>query len=210
MRRYLFAALALAVAAPVSAAVLSAPSLARIVLRPGEVGKGYQVRLIPGGNRVQGQVTLDLCGQVFRSEKLRAARLQVVYFDAAHEARLSNEVVRYRPGGTAQAMRELQHVAAHCPKGPVSGPVRGSGPMRWRVTRVTDRRLTKPYLAVVVHGSGKEQGHKVSFTAFGVYEFRKNVLSALYTTGGGPIQTQRQLGLSAALKSARKLKALVR
>jgi hypothetical protein len=210
MRRSLFAGLALAIAAPVSAAILSTPSLARIVLRPGEVGKGDQLRVIPGGNRVQGQVTLDLCGQRYRSEKLRAARLQVVYLDAANHPLLSNEVVRYRPGGAAQAMSELQHVATHCPKGPVTGPVHGEGPMRWRLTRVTDRRLLQPYVAVIVHGNGKEHGHRVSVTAFAVYQIRKNVLSAVYTSGEGSIQAQRSLGLRAAAKTAAKLRALVR
>jgi hypothetical protein len=210
MRRCLLAAVALAAAAPVGAAVVKAPSLASIVLRPGEVGKGFHMLVIPGGNRVQGQVTLDLCGQVFPSEKLRIARLQVGYLDAGNHPLLSNEVVRYRPGGAAQAMRELQHVATHCPKGPVTGPVHGVGPIRYRLTRVTDRRLLKPYLAVIEHGTGKTNGHRVNFTAFGVYQIRKNVLSAIYTTGEGSIQAQRRLGLRAAVKSEARLKAVLR
>jgi hypothetical protein len=207
VRRTLVALLALA--AP-TAALAAAPSLRTIVLRPSQVGAGYRMAVIPGGDRVKGQVTLDLCGQRFASEKLRVARLQVAYGHRGKVPQLSNEVVRYRPGGARQALRELRHAATHCPKGPVTGPVRGVGPIRYRLTRVTDSRLLKQYVAVVMHAQGLISGRPVRITAFLAYQIRGDVLSAVYTDGTGTADVQRRFGLHAAAASAKRLRTFVR
>jgi hypothetical protein len=82
------------------------------------------VVLIPGGDQVQGETTLDLCNGTFPSEALRTARRQVAAVDAQGVAVLSTEAVLYRdPAASAQAFAELRSVAAHCPSTPVTSPV---------------------------------------------------------------------------------------
>jgi hypothetical protein len=93
-----------------AAEVASTGALRSIVLRPSQLGSGFRERLLPYGNRVRGQVTLDLCGQTFASESLRRQRLQFVYAAPSSKTEVSNEVVRYAPGGAAQAYAELKRV----------------------------------------------------------------------------------------------------
>jgi hypothetical protein len=207
--RLLVAALALVAPVAAAAGLNAAPPLLSIVLRPAQVGSGYRIALIPGGDRVRGQVSLDLCGQSFASEKLRVARLQVAYAHRGKVPQLSNEVVRYRRGGAGQAMNELRHVATHCPKRPVTGPLKGVGPLRYRLTRVSDRRLLKPYVAVVMHATGLISGKHVKIAAFLAYQIRGEVLSAVYTDGTGAIAAQQHIGLRAAAASAKRLTALI-
>jgi hypothetical protein len=78
---------------------------------------------------VAGQVTLDLCGYTFHTEALRLARLQVTYTRAGAPL-ISNEVVAYKPGGAASALREVRAAIAHCPAGYVSSGVRASDSSR--------------------------------------------------------------------------------
>ena len=81
----------------------------RVVLRAAQIGPGTITREIPQGREVDGVNTLDLCGQTFRSEKMRVARVQLSWIrNTGGGPFLSNEVVAYKPGGAAQAMRELR------------------------------------------------------------------------------------------------------
>jgi hypothetical protein len=67
---------------------------------------------------------LDLCNGSYPSESLRVARLQDAAIDGTGRAVLSTEAVEYKnAAATAQAFRELKHVAATCPTGPVVSPV---------------------------------------------------------------------------------------
>jgi hypothetical protein len=83
------------------------------------VGTPVVERLFKGGNQVAGQVTLDACNAHFASESKRVARIQVGYIAVtgplAGRQVVSNEVVRYAPGGTVAAFNELRHVARNCP-----------------------------------------------------------------------------------------------
>jgi hypothetical protein len=98
------------------------PQLVRIVLTSAQVtatGSPVVTQLLPGGNEVAGQVTLDACNGQFASESKRVARIQVAYVATsgprAGRQVASNEVVRYSSGGTAEAFSELKQVAAGCP-----------------------------------------------------------------------------------------------
>jgi len=179
------------------------------VLSPAQVGAGYRMSVIAGGTLVKGQVTLDLCSSNFPSERLRVARLQVLYARSAGAPQLSNEVVRYRPGGAQQALREVTHAANHCPRGPVQRPIAGAPPVTFRVTKVTDPRLLPGYLAVRVHATGKYKGRKFVTNAVGVYQARGEVFSGIYTDGQGTIAAQLRFGLHAAEESAKNLRRLV-
>src|SRR5262249_6716361 len=84
-------------------------ALSHIALSQPDLPGGLGLQLIPGGNQVRGQPTLDLCNGTFPSEALRTARLQVAAVDAQGGAPISTEAVLYRnPAATEQALRELQ------------------------------------------------------------------------------------------------------
>ena len=102
-------------------------SLSALLVQPRDTTAALSVHLLPGGDQVDGQPTLDLCNGTFPSESLREARLQDVALDTSGAAILSTEAVLYRDAAaTKQAFQELRSVAAACPKGPVSSPVSGS------------------------------------------------------------------------------------
>ena len=113
---------------PSSPAISSDPdalTLRQIGVQPADIAGTASVQIIPGGNRVEVQTTLDLCNGTFASEQARTARLQVVEADDQGNSALSTEAVLYQnPGATARAFTELRNVAAHCPASPVAGPNR--------------------------------------------------------------------------------------
>jgi hypothetical protein len=181
--------------------------LSAIVLRAAQVGSGYVLEQISGGQLVQGQATLDLCGASFPSESLRTARLQVAYRAPGMSLALSNEVVAYRPGGARQALREITHAAGACPHGPVKTVVPGVGTaeVTYRVERLHDSRLLPGSLALVVHASGTVNGAHRSMTEVEIYQVQGDILSAVYASGGAVPQL-RTFGLAAAAWSAVDLK----
>ena len=98
--------------------------LSGLVLHQSDVVDSLTVDTIRGGTDTTGEVTLDLCNADFPSERLRAARLQVVAADQAGDVALSTEAVLYTStDGGAQAMAELTLAAQHCPAGPVRSAV---------------------------------------------------------------------------------------
>jgi len=102
-------------------------SLPDLLVQPRDTTHALSVRLLPGGDQVNGQPTLDLCSQTFASESQRIQRLQDVALDASDTAVLSTEAVLYRnAAATQQAFKELRHVRASCPKGPVTNKTDGS------------------------------------------------------------------------------------
>jgi hypothetical protein len=207
-RRLVLAALLAAALATAVQASAAAPALRKIALTPAQVGAGYRVAVIPGGTSVQGQVTLDLCGFVFPSEQLRVARLQVVYRKSGTALALSNEVVRYEPGGAQQALREVAHAASHCPRGPVASSVAGVPPLTYRIAKIADDHLLPGSVALRVHFSGTFKGKTVAETAIVVYQAKANVLSGVYTNGSGAVAVQQAFGLRAAEQSAANLRRL--
>jgi hypothetical protein len=95
----------------------NAKVLTQLVVRQSDVPSNLAVGLIPGGNLVAGQVTLDLCNGTYPSEALRTAREQVDVADQTGQSVLSTEAVLYHnAAGTAQAFSELQARAASCPQ----------------------------------------------------------------------------------------------
>jgi hypothetical protein len=163
-----------------------------LALRASEVGPGYRGRVIPGGRKVKGQVTLDLCGFRYPSDALRASRIQMLYQHPREVLVLSNEVVRYRGTGAQQALSELEFALTRC----VSP---------WKVTRVRDPRLLPSSVAVVARISGTRNGKPVVDEVLFVYQVRGNVLSAVYAYRGTSAARKR-FGLRAAALSANKLR----
>ena len=89
------------------------PPLDSVVLTAKQAGPGYTRFTMDGGRQVNGQVTLDFCGGGYPSEALRLRRFQTIYANPAGGAQLSNEVVRYAPGGARQALGRSRAACGH-------------------------------------------------------------------------------------------------
>jgi hypothetical protein len=134
------------------------------------------MKVVHGGTTVAGQVTLDLCGGGYASEQLRTARRQT----ALKKGRivLSNEVVRYRDDGAAQAYSELKARAAHCPSHPVVMPEAGSPRVKFTIQPLRSiYGLVKDTVAVRITAAADGRvEHGV-----GVYQFAGTWLAAVYS-----------------------------
>ncbi len=186
------------------------PNLNKLVLQPTQVGSGYQLYARPDGIGVKNTVTLDLCGRKnYPSEKLRTTRLQVNYAAKGNNLGLSNEVVSYKVGGAAQAMREVTQHATHCPTTPVATGEAGVPPLRFTITRLSDSKLLTGYLAVKIRVRGNVtvngKAQKVDQTSYAVYQRMGNVLSGTYSYGPNT-PAQLAFELHAAEQSAQNLR----
>ena len=196
------AALALAVVA-----LASPPNPSKLVLKPSSVAPGYLMLQAPGGKGKK-QRTLDVCGtKNYPSEALRTARLQVEYGKPKGTTiLLSNEVVVYKDGGAAQAMREVAQHAKSCPTKPIA--VEGEPPLRYTFTRIPDSKLLNGALAFRMDVSGTVKGKPVHGVHILVYQRFGNVLSGIYTFAahGVSVAAQERLALHAAEASAKILR----
>ena len=192
-----------------AALALAAPNLNAAILKPAQVGKGYGVYARQDGFGVKSAPTLDLCGRKgYTSEKLRVDRLQVNYLKAKSTLGLSNEVVRYKPGGAAKAIHEVAQHASSCPHTPIITGQAGVGPVRFTITPVRDAKLLKGYVAVRVHAVGKlTSGKKVDDISYAIYQRFGDVLSGVYSFGPDT-PAQLKLVLHAAEQSAKILRHL--
>jgi hypothetical protein len=196
-----------AAAIALAAVVLAAqPNLAKLVLKPAAVGKGY-VLLHRTDGQGTAQRTLDLCGTSdYPSESLRTARLQVDYQKQNGTLALSNEVVTYKPGGAAKAMQEVEQHANTCPDKPIA--FEGQPPLTYRITHILDPKLLNGYIALRVNVTGKVNGKKVDLIRFAVYQRLGNTLSGVYSYAAASVTgaAQELFVLHAAEASAKMLR----
>jgi hypothetical protein len=102
----------------------SSSVLPSLVIQPRDTGANVRIQLLPKGDQVRGQATLDLCNAKYPSEPHRTARLQDALLDQQGNEVVSTEAVLYSSSSfTAQAFSELQSAATRCPKSPVVSPV---------------------------------------------------------------------------------------
>jgi hypothetical protein len=161
------------------------PPLDSVVLTAKQAGPGYARFTMDGGRQVNGQVTLDFCGGGYRSEALRLRRFQTIYANPAGGAQLSNEVVRYAPGGTRQALREVARRVRTCPRTPVQSPVPGHGAERYlSVALIHDPGLLAGSVAINMTVEVTEDGRKVRREIIAIYQRHGNFLSGVYASGG--------------------------
>lgn len=196
------AALALAVVA-----LASPPNPSKLVLKPSSVAPGYLMLQAPGG-KGEKQRTLDVCGtKNYPSEALRIARLQVEYGKPkGTKILLSNEVVVYKAGGAAQAMREVAEHAKNCTAKPFA--TEGLPPLRYRYTLLSDSKLLRGSLVYRMDVSGTVKGKRVHGVHILVYQRFGNVLSGIYTFAahGVSVAAQERFALHAAEASAKILR----
>ncbi len=189
-----------------AAAFRAGPPLSAIVLEPAEIGPGYRHQQRPDGHGAK-FLTLDVCAFVFPSETLKTDRLQVNYLRSRGSASFSNEVVRYRPGKAAQALREVRYAATHCPAKPRISPYFGPPAVTHRVTLLADRRLPRGYVAIHNYETAVVKGKHETATSVAIYQQRGDVLSAVYVHPGNrttPAQL-RATAFHAAEAAARRL-----
>ncbi len=197
------AAAALALAGSAAAA---APNPSRALLSAQQVGASYQLLQRNDGHGL-GTRTLDLCGTSnYPSEKVRTARVQVDYLRKKGTIGLSNEVVTYKAGGAAQAMREVIAHAIGCPHHPVLPGEQNLPPLTFTITLLKDSHLLKGYLAVRVRTEGIVNSKMMDQTSYAVYQRLGNVLSGVYSFGAKA--GQEAFCLHAAEQSALNLRHL--
>ena len=109
-------------------------------------------------------------------------------------------------GGAAEAMAEAAKHAADCPTKPIA--FEGFPPLHYTVTRISDSKLVKGYLAAKVHRYGTYKGKKVDDTFFVVYQRVGDVISGVYSyaAAGVPAGAQQAFCLHAAEQSAKNLR----
>jgi hypothetical protein len=103
----------------------------RVSLQESDVAPANTVELIEDGDRVVGEVTLDLCGADFASEQRRKVRYQVETVTAEGEnAAVSSEAVIYDSReGAQQALDEVRRAQESCPAGLTDSKVPGIPPV---------------------------------------------------------------------------------
>lgn len=179
--------------------------LGKVVLKASQVGAGYVLSQIPGGQQVQGERTLDFCSLNYPSESLRTARLQVAYTKKGAAFKASNEVVTYKPGGARQALREVTHAVANCPNGTVKNPPKGVSELVRHTRLLRDSRLLPGAVAVLAVETGVVNGKRVTSNLVAVYQVRGNVLSGVYGAGSSGAVLEKRT-LHAAEQSAADLR----
>ena len=179
------ALVAAVMAASVTAATAEPPPLDSVVLKAKQVGPGYTRYTMDGGRQVVGQVTLDFCGGGYPSESLRQRRFQTIYTGQAGAPQLSNEVVRYSPGGAKQALREVARRVRNCPRTAVQSPVPGHAAERYlSVALLHDRRLLAGSVAIKMTVEVTEDGRKGRRDIIAIYQRHGDYLSGVYASGG--------------------------
>jgi hypothetical protein len=161
-------------------------SVNRAVLRAAQVGPGSIVRDIPHGSDVRGQVTLDVCGFGFKSERRRVARVQVTFIrNDGTGPFLSNEVVDYKHGWAKKAMKELRKAIATCPKGFVKSTIPGAGMIKNRFDPIKSSKFLPDSIGVIDHITEKLPHKKkpLRFDSLLVYQAYGNLLSGVYSFG---------------------------
>jgi hypothetical protein len=176
---------AVTAAATGMAATAEPPPLDSVVLKAKQAGPGYTRYTMDGGRQVVGQVTLDFCGGGYPSESLRQRRFQTIYAGQAGAPQLSNEVVRYSPGGAKQALREVARRVRTCPRAAVQSPVPGHGAERYlSVALIHDPGLLAGSVGIKMTVEVTEDGRKLRRDIVAIYQRHGNYLSGVYSSGG--------------------------
>ena len=191
LRRIALVLVPLAAAGVAVAAPGAGTSLDSAVLRPAQVGPGYGIA--PAGrDRNLNAPTLDLCFRAFPSEARRVERLQVGYSRRGNED-VSNELVRYRPGGAKQALREVKSVSCNQLKHEDRG---GVDILTMTVRRVSPKGAPPGSVTLTVETVVVSGGLRNVLTGAGVYQVRGNVLSGVYTYGDEKAPVARAVRLA--------------
>jgi len=177
--------------APAASGIESSP-LAGLVLSSDEANQALSTsvarQLPPGGDKVEGEATLDLCNGNYASERRRAARLQVVYARTGQrQVVASEEVVRYESGGADAAYRELRAVARSCTHTfSLPGGGHASG------LRIEPKDPALPVRQLVVSFKLMAPGQPPVYTA-GAFMYQRDLFTGAYVFAGSRSDARSEL-----------------
>ncbi len=178
-------------------------ALERIALRDSDLASGYKLRLIPDGDEVRDEVTLDNCGFDFTTEAHRVARRQYVVLNSTSgDTGLSNELVAYdSPAQAAKAITQWHTSAATCPHTPVISKVDGVPDLLMKVIQSKRDLTTLPATtnAITVE-SGTAAGQGTLYNA-SILQAHGRFLDIIYLNSDRPF-TRPELDVSAQLATA--------
>jgi hypothetical protein len=178
----------------------------------GDLAGGQTVRLMDGGDQVDGQVTLDNCGFDFTTEAHRLARRQVLVLAAnGRKTGQSNEVVAYdSQGQAALALSQFRASVTRCPKHAFeASTVAGVPDLRYDVSKIaTDAALpVKDNVVATIEVTPK--GSNQHLYGVLIFQLRGTVLDGVYLLSDTK-PTPRALAALRALatRTGRKLAAV--
>ncbi|HET7690619.1 MAG TPA: hypothetical protein VFK41_09585 [Nocardioidaceae bacterium] len=171
----------------------AAEQVETVVVTTQDLPRGVEVELIPQGDVVEGQTTLDECGQEFPSEADRVARRQVTIAYPGDDGSYSHEVVAYGTNEQAlAALHEWRAAVRSCPEDRFVAPREpGFPPVRTQLLELHAMSvLAVPDNSVARQVLTTEKGESVHVAA--IYQRYGRVLSASYLLTSGP-PTRRQV-----------------
>jgi hypothetical protein len=171
-----------------------------LVVAPEKLDSSWTMQLSEGGDGLRVN-TLDLCGAPYPSDALRTARRQVEYGPDSDDMTISNEIVTYRPGGAAQALKEVQQAVATCPGGEVQEKDLHGGMAVYHVQKllVTGPKWlpgTQAYYVEIDHDDGS------TFTECEILQSRANVVDIVYGSMDGQEVSSETMALANAVAAA--------
>jgi hypothetical protein len=182
-------------------ALASTPSPAKLVLRAGQVGPSYLLLPYQEGRTLK-RPTLDMCNLKFPSEALRTARDKVVFQRGQNDPTIANEVVTYKAGGAAQALRDARGSVKRCPAYPVKS---GTSSITTQIKVLhLHGKLFPGFVALELHVFGVVNKKQVSLDGDALYQAHGNVMSGVYAYNSDPAARVKFM-LHAAEQSAKNL-----
>ncbi len=186
-------------ATPPSGNTAAAGPLDDYLLAPADVGAA-RMTLFPNGRGLDGEfgATLDFCNYHYTTESSRKARVQVTYQGGAQQ--VSNEFVRYQPGGAQQAFAELKKAVSACPSSfqESDGTVSNIEQAPIIKSLVADH-VTLTF-AVTTNGLGGQQ----TLWTTAVYQFDGDFFSGVYVYGADKAPVE-QFAASLGAKAAKHI-----
>lgn len=171
-----------------------------LVVPPQKLDSSWSMRLTDGGDGLRVN-TLDICGAEYPSDALRTARRQVQYGPDTDDMGVSNEIVTYRPGGAAQALKEVQQAVATCPGDKVQEKDMHGGMAIYHVQKllVTGPKWlpgTLAYYVEIDHLDG------TTTTECEIFQSRANVVDIVYGAMDGQQVSSQTMALANAVAAA--------
>jgi phage-related tail fiber protein len=99
----------------------------------------------------------------------------------------------------------VNNAVSRCPPGPVASTIKGVRNVTYRIKRISSRGLLPRSISLIVQFAASVNGRHLVDTKLAVYQVKGNVLSGVYTLGGGNLSAQQRVALHAAQESASNL-----
>ncbi len=181
----------------------------RAALTARDLPAGTTVTLLPGGDEVSGQVTMDNCGYDFTMEAHRVARRQTNILTPS-APRMSNEVVAYDSSAHAiQALNQLRVSVRNCKPGTIADSGVADVPaLRYDTAKLLGAGGLPNGDSAVISEQVTAVGSDQTVFFLQIWQRRGTVLSAVYLIGQTALSSDaqtsvRQLARITGLKLAK-------